>query len=112
VLLTVLSAPLPLADDEADALALALALALLLLLPLLWLRALIAMTWPPCMFAGAVLELVPCAADLYAARVLAPDDAWLTTMDMPPWQWPGVEQNNHMGSVLFTITWKTSLVDG
>ena len=38
--------------------------------------------------------------------------AWLTTMAIPPWQWPGVLQYIHMGSVLLTITWKTSLVDG
>lgn len=39
-------------------------------------------------------------------------EAWFTTMAIPPWQWPGVLQYSHMGLVLLTITWKTSLVDG
>lgn len=64
-LLIVSAAPLAAADDEvAAALALALELPLALLELLPWLSALMAMTWPPCTFAGAVLLLVPCAADL------------------------------------------------
>jgi len=68
-------------------------------------------TTPPCVFPDEVVE-VPCAALLYAARV-SPEDGGLTTPAMPPWQWLGVPQKNHMGSVFWTVTRKTSeLVTG
>lgn len=62
VLLIVSAAPLADVDDEVAALIVELALPLMLLL--LWLKALMAITVPPCALAGALLELVPLAADL------------------------------------------------
>jgi len=43
-------------------------------------------TTPPSAFPDDVVEEVPAAADLYAARVSAPDEGGLTTPAMPPWQ--------------------------
>jgi len=66
-------------------------------------------TMPPKTELGELLELVWAAADLYAASVF-PLDGWLTTMTMPDWQWlPAVcAQYSHIGSVLLTLTLKTS----
>lgn len=64
-------------------------------------------TFPPCTL-PAELELeVPAAFDLYVAREL-PDAGGLITPAMPPWQCVGVTQKNHIGSVFWTVTWKTS----
>jgi len=54
-------------------------------------------TTPPCTFPEVVVE-APCAAFLYAASVSPEFGGW-TTPAMPPSQWLGVPQKNHIGSV-------------
>jgi len=64
-------------------------------------------TVPPCTLPTELDEEVPAAADWYAAMV-SPVAGGLTTPAMPPWQCVGVEQKYQIGSVLVTLTSKTS----